>query len=205
MRIIPGWIYPLLVAIAGCGQSETERPAVEIDRVVGQAPSAVRGVPSVILFEPEEAPVAPPTLVPAVMDQVGMAFDPLVLVVPPGQTVEFRNSEDVAHNVRITRMATDSVLFNVSTEQGAPYRHTLDQFGGYDVLCDIHPGMWASILVDAAPYHVVAGNDGSFVIEGLPPGAYSLRVWSKDVALRTERRVVVTSGRTEIGSLESGG
>ena len=35
-------------------------------------------------------------------------------------------------------------------------------------------------------------------LEGLPPGTYNVKVWSKDATLRSERRVEVTSGRTEL-------
>jgi len=188
-----------VLSVAGCGQDAKEAPPdQEMDRVVGQAPAAVDGVPSVILFEPAGVKVGTPTREPVVMDQVGMAFDPLVLVVPPGQTVTFRNSENVAHNVQVRRMANDSVLFNVSTDSGSSYEHVLDEAGGYDVICNIHPGMWASIIVDGAPYHTVARSDGSFVLEDLPPGAYTVRVWSKDASLRSEHRVDVARGRTEL-------
>ncbi len=188
----------VVLPVSGCGPAADQAPNQEIDRVVGQAPAVVEGVPSVILFEPDGVAVGTPTREPVVMDQVGMAFDPLILVVPPGQTVSFRNSEEVAHNVQVRLMATDSVLFNVSTDFGSSYEHVLDEAGGYDVICDIHPGMWASIIVDGARYHTVARSDGSFVLEGLPPGAYTVRVWSKDASLRSEHRVEVARGRTEL-------
>ena len=43
---------------------------------------------------------------PAIMDQSGYEFLPALLVAQAGQTVEFRNSEDVLHNVRVTDEAT---------------------------------------------------------------------------------------------------
>jgi plastocyanin len=187
------------LSVAGCGQGENKAPPVqEIDRVEGQAPAAVDGVPSVILFEPEGVEVDTTAEAPVVMDQIGMAFDPGVLVVPPGQTVTFRNSENIAHNVQVRRMATDSVLFNVSTDSGSSYEHVLDEAGGYDVICDIHPSMWASIVVDGARFHAVARSDGSFVLEGLPPSAYTVRVWSKDPSLRSAHHVDIAPGRTEL-------
>ncbi len=191
-------LFPLLLALIGCGQGEDELPGQEIDTVAGRAPVAVDGVPSVILFEPADSEAGTSAEARVVMDQVGMAFDPLVLVVPPGQTVTFRNSENIAHNVQVRRMATDSVLFNVSTDSGSSYEHVLDEAGGYDVICNIHPSMWASIVVDGARYHTVARSDGSFELEGLPPGSYAVRVWSKDASLRSEHRVDVARGRTEL-------
>lgn len=185
---------------AGCGGAGDEAaPGAVVDQVVGQAPPTVDGVPSVILLDPIGAETGRAlTEEPIVMDQVGMAFAPIVLVVPPGQTLEFRNSEGVAHNVQVRRMTTDSTLFNVATEPGASYRHVLEETGGYDVICGIHPGMWASIVVDGARYHAVAQDDGSFTLEGVPPGTYTVRVWSQDAALRSERRVEVRPGRTEL-------
>lgn len=194
----------VLLALAACGPPTDEAPApAEGDVVVGRAPPAVGGVPSIVLFEPagggERAQAGPASTEPLVMDQFMMAFSPEVLVAQPSRTVRFENGEDVPHSVEVRLAEADSVLFSVSTDRGLAFEHAFDRPGAYDVSCPIHPGMRAFILVDPAPFHVVSEPDGSFRLEGLPPGRYRARVWSRRGELRSEREVEVGSGRTELG------
>jgi plastocyanin len=188
-----------LVAAACTTQSDSSPATQPSDNiVVGTAPPAVRGLPSVITLEPEPAISPPVPAEPAVMDQFGIAFAPRLLVVRTGQPVEFRNSEDVAHNVRVRDAERDSTLFHEGTVMGDPFEYTFRRTGGYDVSCDIHPGMKAFILVVSAPYAVLADDDGSFAFADIPPGSYTLSVWNIDPQLRSRRPVRIRSGRTEL-------
>lgn len=58
-----------------------------------------------------------------------------------------------------------------------------------------HPWPRAYIAVFDHPYHAVVGNDGSFTLEGVPPGSYRLRVWHER-ASAVEEPVTVTAGGT---------
>ncbi len=49
------------------------------------------------------------------MDQAGYEFLPGFLIAQAGQNVQFRNSEDVLHNVRVTETTTQQPVFNVAT------------------------------------------------------------------------------------------
>jgi hypothetical protein len=46
-----------------------------------------------------------------------------------------------------------------------------------------HPWMTAYILVADHPYTAVTGDDGTFVIEDVPPGTYRIRMWHEGVRL----------------------
>lgn len=190
----------LLVALLGCG-AELQRDTGANDAgpsVTGRAPAAVGGQPAVVTLEPTDAPSMPLPDSPTLMDQYALSFLPQLLVVRAGRTVEFRNSEEVSRNVRVVDVAADSTLFNVSTPQGEPYMHAFARPGEYTVTCDIHPGMTAFILVVEASYATVAEADGSFVIPDVPPGAYRLRVWHVDPALRFTRQVQIGEGQTTL-------
>src|SRR5689334_17660699 len=52
----------------------------------------------------------------AVLDQFAKQFVPTVLIARVGQPVEFRNSEDMPHNVGVTRQTSGTAVFNVGTE-----------------------------------------------------------------------------------------
>ena len=43
--------------------------------------------------------------------------------------------------------------------------------------------MTAYILVADHPYTAVTGEDGRFVIDGVPPGSYRIRMWHEGVRL----------------------
>jgi plastocyanin len=188
-------------AANGCGdrQGGAAVPPAEIpNEVTGRAAAAARGLPSAIILRSDAAAAAPVPSEPAVMDQFAIAFSPRLLVVRQGQPVEFRNSEEVPHNVKVRAIETDSVLFSESPEMGRPYVYRFDRTGEYRVTCDIHSGMTATVLVVSTPYAVVAEDDGSFAIPDVPPGPYTLTVWHTDPTLRSEKLVEITPGRTQL-------
>ena len=194
----------LMAAVLGCG-TESQRAAGTDSAepsVTGQAPAAAGAHRAVVTLEPADAPSVPLPESPVLMDQYALSFLPQFLVVRAGQTVEFRNSEEVSHNVRVVAVGTDSTLFNVATPQGEPYLHLFTRTGEHTVTCDIHPGMTAFILVVEASYATVAEEDGAFAFSDVPPGAYTLRVWHPEETLRSTRQVRIDQGHTAL-SLDS--
>ncbi|HEX6214844.1 MAG TPA: plastocyanin/azurin family copper-binding protein, partial [Vicinamibacterales bacterium] len=128
---------------AACGSSappasssSSAPPTATTSEVTGTVPRN-----SIVTLLPAQP--APMPEGPAVMDQYAKQFVPNVLYVRVGQPVEFRNSEDMPHNVTVMRRGTGAEVFNVSTEPQQKYVHTFDRVGQFDVTCDIHPGMQA--------------------------------------------------------------
>jgi plastocyanin len=128
---------------------------------------------------------------PALMDQYGTAFRPKLLVVRPGQPVDFKNSEDVLHNVHVIESETRETEFNVGTPVVGAYRHVFEREGAYDVSCNIHPSMAAFVIVTAAPFVAVADSQGNFELDPIPEGDYDVRVWNLDPKRRSERRITL--------------
>jgi hypothetical protein len=128
---------------------------------------------------------------PALMDQYGTAFWPKLLVVRPGEPVDFKNSEDVLHNVHVVHTETRETEFNVGTPMVGAYRHVFTREGAYDVSCNIHPSMAAYVIVTAAPFVAVADSQGNFTLEAIPEGTYAVRVWNLDPKRRIERKVTI--------------
>src|SRR5215204_2133019 len=129
-------------------------PAATTSEVTGIAPKN-----AIVTLLPANQPVDAPTE-PAVMDQYAKQFVPGVLIVRVGQPVEFRNSEDMPHNVAVSRSDTGTAIFNTGTEPHQKYVHGFDRLGQYDVKCDIHEGMEATVIVARGPMTIVAGDDG---------------------------------------------
>lgn len=159
--------------------------------VAGQAPAA-----AIVWLEPATSRTYPVPGDAKVMDQYGLAFTPDLLLVRAGQGVDFRNSEDVLHNVRVHESDTKTVVFNVATPVSQAYRHTFDKPGYYEVTCDVHPGMRAGIFVSDTPYVAVAADDGAFSIADVEPGPYKLRAFGGGKQL--EQAIEATAPRTEV-------
>ena len=166
----------VLVTTVACG-SEEKAPAPAAAPVAPITSSVVSGtVPrnAIVALVPTEGLPAPAG--PAVMDQYAKQFVPNVLYVRVGQPVEFRNSEDMPHNVTVLRRGSGAEVFNVGTEPSQKYVHTFDRIGQFDVTCDIHPGMQATLIVAPSPYATVADDGGRFTIPDVKPGSYKLNL-----------------------------
>ena len=201
----------LLAAGAGCGRGDTP-PAVEDAAPAQQTPpgagSDVRGTlapavappTSLVALEPAGSVEIPVKAEPAVMDQVSLVFYPSFLLAQAGQTVEFRNSEDVLHNIRVTEVADQTPIFNVASPPYGKYEYKFERPGVYNFGCDIHSTMRADILVTATPYTTLTAKDGSFTIKNVTPGPYKLTVYAG--AAPTVRAVDVKPGATDLGVIQ---
>lgn len=157
---------------------------------------AARG--AFIVLEPSTPREFAVPTTPIVMDQLGKQFIPTSIVVRAGQPVEFRNSEDIPHNVYVKRSPTGREVLNIATDPTQRHAHTFEDAGVYEVSCDIHPGMFATILVVTTPYAALADERGTFVILNVPPGAYRLTAsfGGKEVG----RTLEIAGPHTDVGS-----
>lgn len=207
-RWTPGRAAILLVGLiaAACtgdaGPDEEAALPPEIQGIRGMAPEATGGVRSVVMLDPVGAPEAAPVEVtttgeePVTIDQFGLAFSPTTAVVPVGEVLRFTNLEaSLVHNVEIRSIDQDSTVFYGDAASGEVIDVPLLEVGGYDVLCDYHPGMTAFAFATDATYTVIAELDGSFELLA-PPGEYTLRVWSADPGRRSEHDIVLGAGTT---------
>ena len=135
---------------------------------------------------------------PFVLDQQGCRYVPHVVGVQVGQSIEILNSDPTLHNVH----AVPSTNQEFNTGQPLPgMRHT-HQFTTAEVMvpftCDVHPWMDAYVGVVDHPFFAVTGADGSFNLEGLPPGTYTIEAWHERLGSRTQ---TVTIGEQETGDI----
>jgi plastocyanin len=198
-----GIVLPcLLLAAAGAGCSREPAPEPRVDAhpaaPPGRAVVAGTAAPgTIVTLEPKSARQYPAPAQAAVMDQYGQQFLPGVLVAQVGQSVEFRSSEDVLHNVRVDEPGTQTQVFNVATPPFGSYTHTFDKAGYYNVSCDVHPAMRASIFVASTPYTAVADANGAFSIRDVEVGAYIALVFS-GTPTPSERTIDVVAPKTEL-------
>ncbi len=110
-----------------------------------------------------------------VFDQKDKVFIPHVLPVVKGTTVNIKNGDPFLHNVHVYR-GKDTVLNIALPFQGQVIPHRFEEAGRYDVGCDAHPEMSATIVVLENPYFAKPAPDGSYEIADVPAGKYTLVV-----------------------------
>ena len=121
---------------------------------------------------------------------------PDTLYVRVGQPVEFRNTDNLGHNVNVHRRGSGATMFDVETDPQETYVHTFDRVGPYDVACSEHPGMQATLVAADGPLATISDNRGRFGLSGVPPGLYRLVVTFEGRTL--EQAVTVSGPRTEV-------
>lgn len=132
------------------------------------------GLPAVAYVE--GTPTRTTTADTAVVDQLRLAYVPAVTVVPPGATVEFRNSDPVIHSVFSPSRATGRFdLRRYGPEQVRA--HVFVRPGAALILCRIHPEMVAYVFVVEARDWSVTNAEGRFHLEHVPADARELVVW----------------------------
>lgn len=126
------------------------------------------------------------------MDQVQQTFIPSVLFVRTGQPVEFRNNDDVLHNVRVSDASAKTSTFNISIPNGEKFNFVFQKDGFYDVGCDIHPAMSSQIVATTSPFATATDPQGQFAVDGLVEGTYRVSVYAGATPL-TRTVVIGTS------------
>ncbi|QRK08157.1 TonB-dependent receptor [Archangium violaceum] len=138
---------------------------------------------------------------PAVIDQQKCTYTPRVQGVAVGQPILIKNSDGTLHNARA--LAGTKSIFNVAQPpNGKAVQRPLPADAEVIRLkCDIHPWMSAWVVVNPNPYFATSGADGSFTIEHLPAGTYTLEAWHETLGIRTAE-VTVKEGETVSASFE---
>ncbi len=198
-------ILALAFVIASCSKQPGQPPPAAAAApaadpsahvVVGKAPPAVNGQVAIVTLHSQPAVEFAPPPEPPYMDQISQTFIPPMLFVRTGLPTQFRNSDDVLHNVRVRESETREGMFNVAIPTGQVYNFTFPRDGFYDVGCDIHPGMSAQIFAASSPYVVAAAADGTYEFDDVPPGPYTVTIYAG--SQKIEKRVEVSGAKTEV-------
>ncbi len=119
-------------------------------------------------------------------------FDPRILAVPAGTKVKFPNVDSIYHNA--FSLSPGNTFDMGLYRKGASRDVVMKNPGIVRVYCNIHPDMAASVVVVDGNAFSIVQADGSYRIEGIPPGRHEVHIWS-DVAGEQVTPLVFEGGR----------
>ncbi len=174
-------------------------PAPQYDEAL--VADATGGLRNVFVFVKEGLDPAAGVAVPAdpvVLTQRQCRFEPRVLGVQAGQPLAIVNEDATLHNVHAKPQI--NAPFNIG-QPTAGMRAT-QVFTRPELMVpltsDIRPWMTAFVAVVTHPFFAVSGPDGTFAIEGVPPGQYTLEARHETLGTATDR---ITVGRDQTASV----
>ena len=130
------------------------------------------------------------------VSQKGAVFEPHVLPVVVGTTVEWPNNDEIYHNVfsMSETKPFDLDLYKAPTVKSV----TFDKPGRVDVFCSIHSRMSCIVLVLENPFYATADLSGHYAITNVPPGIYKLKAWHERVPAQVKEIVVPAAGAAKV-------
>ncbi len=133
------------------------------------------------------------------VDQRNSTFTPHTLAILRGTTVDFLNSDQVAHNVYWPSIGSDKKFRHSLTiiSPGHTKSFQFSDLGTAQLLCNLHPEMVGYLVIVPTPYFALTGNDGTFTIKNVPSGTYTLKTWSED-GKPTTQTITVTDATTSV-------
>jgi plastocyanin len=159
--------------------------------------TAGKGI-SVVWVEAVAGKTFPKPDKPLQMDQKSLLFQPHILVAPVGGTVEFLNSDNVAHNIFWPAISGNKKLgHNLGTwPTGQKRAFQFDTPGVVPLLCNVHPEMSGYVIVTPTPYYAETDASGSFKIANVPDGSYTVTAWHE--GFKNQSKPVTVAGDASV-------
>jgi plastocyanin len=169
------------------------RGAVAAPQAPAKSDSANEFDQLVVVLEGGSSQPKPPETV--VIDQRNMRFDPDLVIVPTGSTVQFPNADPIFHNIfSLSKTQPFDLGFY---PQGRSRTVKFTRNGIVQVYCHIHANMYAAIVVTSSPWYARPSEDGSFSWTNVPAGHYRLIAWHKIAGLFKTGIDVPESGKVD--------
>jgi plastocyanin len=143
------------------------------DVLVRVAPGAVKGK-----FAAPDAPV--------MVKQEECMYVPRVQGAVAGQVVQIENMDKTMHNVH-TYKGQETIL-NQGQPAGSPpikKDNVATETATLKFKCDVHPWMTGFLVVTDHPFFQTTGADGSFKLDKVPAGKYTIEAWHSKYGLKT--------------------
>ncbi len=183
-----------------CGKGEREVVWVDVKD------GALRGTFVFLEKVKEGKKWAKPEFGTYLVNQKGCRFRPWAQVVRPGFIVIRNSDAGVLHNINAREL--------IGVEKGRVVKKTLFNFGQplpgdiedkikprrshyIGINCEAHNFMFGFMMAPVHPYAVVVGDDGSFSIDNIPPGKYTLKAWHPRYGVKKTKITVAAKGTVD--------
>lgn len=132
----------------------------------------------------------------ATIAQKDESFDPRVVAITIGSTVEFPNFDPYFHNVFSLSRAASFDLGRFPRGDSRTRKFTTS--GLVKVYCQIHSHMSASILVFDHDYFQIPDASGAFALDDVPTGTYQISAWHERIGESVREVRVELGQRTRV-------
>jgi plastocyanin len=118
------------------------------------------------------------------MNHINLQFQPGILAVLKGTTVDFPNSDSVFHSAFSISPSNpfDLGLYQKGREKFVVFKNP----GVVELFCHIHSHMHGFILVLDNPFFATTNSEGEFSIANVPDGDYTVKAWASPTATMTK-------------------
>jgi hypothetical protein len=140
------------------------------------------------------------------INQKGCRFRPWAQVIRPGP-VTIRNSDKgVLHNINAREMigvekgrVVKKGIFNFGQPEPGDIKEKLKPRRSHfiGINCEAHNFMFGFMMAPVHPYAVLVGEDGSFSIDNIPPGKYSVKAWHPRLGIKKMKLTVPAKGTAD--------
>ena len=207
-NIVTRWrLLPLLAAafvaagiVASAQTPEASAPAAEGAKsgsILGKV-AAGKGI-SIVWVEAAPGVTLPKPDKPFAMSQKALRFEPHIMAVPVGATVDFQNNDSVPHNIFWPAIGSNKKLSHSlgTFPKGQTRTFEFTTPGIVPILCNVHPEMSAYIIVTPTPYLAVTDDSGSFKIADVPDGSYTVTAWHEGYKTQTKPVTVASDAKVD--------
>ena len=173
-----------------CAKAHATDPA-HLEQVVAGANG---GLENVVLYISNWSGSAQASTAVPVFDQKNCVYTPHVLAMDAGQTFKVITSDQTTHNIHpLPNPMTGNIPWNQSQPPGSPpVEKSWKAAEVIPVQCNIHPWMHGWFVVVKGPY-ATTDDKGSYTIDNVPPGNYTVTAWQETYNTMTQK-VTVAAG-----------
>ena len=199
----------VVIALATIGyfqHSAMGEPSSEFGTIEGSVTDAlISEKDAAIVYVKESSGAIPAPKDKRMMSQKKITFNPKILAVMVGTTVECPNDDNVTHNIFSPAKSAKPFNFGLYPP-GSKKEIVTNKAGVVPFLCNIHAEMGAFCVVCPNQFFAKTDTTGKFKIENVPAGKYKLTFWHEKLRPKTIE-VTVTAGETrtvDFSGLEKG-
>ena len=172
-----------------CGHTVTDPVLIVQDRGVQGAVVSIDWTGSVLTTDQPK---------PVSLQSRQCLFQPRIQATQVGALLTLNSGDEIAHNPHGWWNDTKTVFNITLLNPTLKFKRKLKWEGTYRVECDTHTWMKAYILVFKHPFYIVTDDKGFFLLENVPVGSHTLRVWHEVLGEQTTAVIVRQSKEIQV-------